>query len=369
MTINPSRRESERYLPRNLFLLLNTSNVVLSVIQQVGLPLFLASLGRKADIYFAILWYNVLLNVITWPIVFFKYYTKTITPKMKAYTKKHHFKFVLLGLLEAIYEILNWYAASLYRTSGSLQAILTSSVLPFTFIFSHIIIRKKYTTERLMGNIIAFLGIIVSLIPSIHNFTYDSAHFLWPVVFLASDVFLVLANITQESIFKDNKKFDNILILAWQGFYTLLTVIIFFWVDIIPWFGTSDSLAIQIEKLWYGFVCFFTPWNTEADECSYCMINGLVYVISIVMYSYVQSELIKRAKLQTVALISAVTPSLAVLFWLIFPGLNAWANGKKYNGLDIMCYLISLPIIAIGVFIAPTYSYNMDDLDIYIYYN
>jgi uncharacterized membrane protein len=360
---------SDKKSDQNNFIILHITNITLSVIYQVGLPLFLASLGGNPGVYFAILWYNILFNLIAWPAVLFKYLYGSITPKMIRYTKRQHFKLVLLGLFEAIYEILNWYASSLSRTPGSLQSILSSSVLPFTFVLSHCFLRKRYSTERLMGIIVTFLGITVSLIPNIHNFNTDITNILWPIIFLLSDVFLVLTNITQEKIFTESKGFDSILIMAWQTFYTLLTVLVFFWVDILPWFGTSENLYVLFDRLWEGTKCFFTPWRMASDTCDYCITTGVIYGLAYVLNTYCEAELIKKAKTQTITLISAITPSLAVFFWLIFPGLNSWAQGKQYSNLDIICYVVSLPIIAVGVFIAPTYSYYMYDMNIYIYYS
>jgi drug/metabolite transporter (DMT)-like permease len=359
---------SESKMNKAQFLGLNLANIFFNIAQQVGLPLFEASLGPDSSVYFITLWYNLLFNCIAWPIVLFKYQYGSLTHKMIKYTKKHHYKLFLLGFFEAIYEILNWYASSLSRVSGSLQSILSSSVLPFTFILSHILLKKRYTTERLMGIVVSFLGILVSLIPDIYNFSSDSTHILWPIVFLLSDVFLVLTNITAERIFKECKGFDSIYILAWQTFYTLVTVLLFFWVDILPWFGSSENLSRMLERQLNGLVCFFTPWRSGFDECDYCMTTGVIYVFSYVMYCYVEAELIKQSKGQSVMIISAITPCLAVMFWLLFPGLNAWAQGKQYETLDIVCYIISLPIIVMGLMIAPSYSYYMYDMDIYIYY-
>jgi drug/metabolite transporter (DMT)-like permease len=368
MLLEYERTRSESKMHKVQFLGLNLANIFLSITQQVCLPLFQASLGPDSSVYFITLWYNLLFNFIAWPMVLFKYQYGTITRRTLRYTIKHHFKLFLLGFLEGIYEILNWYASALYRTSGSLQSILSSSVLPFTFIFSHMLLRKRYTTERLMGIFVTFLGILVSLIPSIYNFSSDSAHFLWPVVFLVSDIFLVLTNLTAERIFKECKCMDSIYMLAWQTFYTLVTVAAFFWVDILPWFGSSESVSRMGDRLLNGIRCFFTPWRTNIDQCDYCMMTGIIYVFSYVMYCYVEAELIKHSKVQTITTISAITPCLAVMFWLIFPGVNTWAQGKQYETLDIICYIMSLPIIVMGLMIAPTYSYYMYDMNIYIYY-
>jgi hypothetical protein len=38
-----------------------------------------------------------------------------------------------------------------------------------------------------------------------------------------------------------------------------------------------------------------------------------------------------------------------VIFWLIFPGLNAWAGGHPYEHIDIVCDVMSLPFLVAGI--------------------
>jgi len=331
------------------FILVCIGIIIGSVGQQVCLPLFLGSFGGSTGQYFVILWCSVLFNVFFWPIVFHRMKTGVITSEMRKYKK--HWKLILIGIFDALNGILIVFSSSLGRTPGALQAILGQTIIPFTIIFSKLILRKTYKFDQILGAILTILGVLVSLIPIFNDFSVGPVKIYWPIIFLCGMIPAVLMNIFEEDVFHDIPKYDNIYLLAWESLYQVLTVLLLFWADIIPGFGTSDNLDMWSPRIKDGLICFWNPWNAESNKCDYCFLTGILFTFAY-CFSYIYgASMMKMASANTTAIISAISPAFVIFFWIIFTGLNRWAGGSDYTKLDIICYIISLLIIIVGVII------------------
>jgi drug/metabolite transporter (DMT)-like permease len=320
--------------------------------QYVALPLFIGSFDNSAGAYFILCWLGCLFNVVFWVLTLVRVKQGVITKDMRQYTKSRHWIFILLGVFNAMNGVLIVYASPLKRTPGSLQAILSSVACPFTVFFSKFILRKKYKAQQLLGVFLNIMGIIVSLIPKMNSFDdAEGTSFIWPVLFMVGQIPVVFLNILEEKIFEEFPKYDSIFMIAWESLYQILTLALLFWVDIIPGFGISTDLEDWGVKFEAGFTCFFNPWGSGIDKCSFCLLTGLIFSISYCFYYIFGAELMKYASANTTAVISSMCPVLVVFFWIAFPGLNKWADGKDYTTLDIICDIVSLPIIVMGIVI------------------
>ena len=143
--------------------------------------------------------------------------------------------------------------------------------------------------------------------------------------------------------------FDNVYLLAWESLYQVLTVMLLFWTDIIPGFGTSTSIEQWATRLGDGLTCFFAPWNTNVDHCDFCFLTGSLFTMAY-CFSYIfGSQLMKYGSANATAIVSSVSPAFIAFFWIIFSGLNKWAGGKPSTSLEIICYIISVPLIITGI--------------------
>jgi drug/metabolite transporter (DMT)-like permease len=289
-------------------------------------------------------------NIFFWPITYYRFKKGIITNEMIFY--KNHYKLILTGIFDALNGLLIVYSSSLQRTPGSLQAILMQSIIPFTIVFSKIILKKVYSLTHFYGAGITLVGLIISLIPTFYNFSATNGLF-WPSIFLIGNIPAVLMNIIEEDIFLETKnKYDSVFLLAWESLYQLITVILLFWTDIIPGFGTSVGLSAWWDKLSSGLTCFLTPWSSSvSSSCDYCFLFGTMFTIAYCMSYIFGASMMKHASANSAAMVGAVCPCLVVFFWVIFKDLNAWAGGHNYSKFDIICYIVSLPFITCGIFV------------------
>src|SRR5690349_9081546 len=94
------------------FYILITANIILTLVHQISLPLFIASMEEESDIYFAILWYNFICTLIIWLVVIFKQVNGLIKPEMYNHIKQNQKNLVLFGILYGITETLSWYSSA-----------------------------------------------------------------------------------------------------------------------------------------------------------------------------------------------------------------------------------------------------------------
>jgi len=327
-----------------------------NICQLIGLPLFLGSLKGVFGVYFVLAWCSLLFNLYFWPIVYYRIKKNIITPEMRNYP--HHWKLVLIGICDALNGLCIVYASLPSRTPGSLQAILVQSVIPLTLVFSSMLLRKSYNRQQYLGASITFLGIALSLVPTIVSLELGNFDLYWPLIFLFGCVPGVLMNILEEMVFIDNNRvYDNYYLLAWESLYQLITVLLLFWIDLIAPFGTSANVDEWWRRIVNGLTCFFTPWLVDvkdpddADRCNYCALSGIFFTMAY-CFSYVYgASMMKKCSANTTAIVQAVCPALVVIFWIMFVDLNKWAGGKPYDDLKTICYLCAIPILGAGAVI------------------
>lgn len=323
--------------------------IIGTVGQLVLLPLFIATFGGSTGVYFIVFFASFLFNVIFWPIVIIQWLRKKLV--FPSNYRSQHWIVVVIGICDALNGLLVVYSSVADRTPGALQAILSQSVIPFTLLFSIPILKKRYSGMQLVGGVLSFLGIVISLIPTFISIKHTGSFaFYWPGIFLIGNVPAVLMNIFEEKVFKDTKKeYDIFLLLAYESLYQFLTITLLFWVDIIPGFGTSKDLPAWWKLIEDGAVCFFAPNHASFHLCYYSAALGIFFVASY-SFSYIYGSLVmKHASANSNALATTLSPLLVVIFWMIFPGVNKWAGGNPYTHVDLICNLCSLPPLLFGV--------------------
>jgi hypothetical protein len=320
-----------------------------TVVQYITLPLFIASFDGSAGAFFVLFWLGFLFNLVFWLLTLIRIKQGVITQSMKDYTKKRHWLLILLGFSNALNGILIVYSSPLSRTPGSLQAIFSCAGTPFTVIFSKLILRKTYPSQQLFGVLLNIMGIAVSLIPIINNFAATDVHFIWPFLFLLGQLPVIFQSILQEKLFQECPKYDSIFLTAWMSLYQIISFLLLFWVDIIPGFGISKNITEWAERIVKGLVCFFNPFSTNIDKCSFCAMFGLLFAIAYCFSAIYSAELMKYASANSSAIITSALPAVVVFFWILFPSVNIWGDGEVYTRLDIICDIVALPIIIMGI--------------------
>lgn len=337
-------------------------SVIAGTGQSVGLPMWIASFasphGLATGVYFVVFFASAMFNVIFWPLSLYQWSTGGITKETVRYTfSRKHYKLMLIGFCDAMNGILTVYSSSNTRVPGALQPILLQSIIPFTLIFSRIILKKKYLKAQLGGAGLVIAGIVVSLIPTIlaaaqggRNTELQSGWW-WPLILVVGAVPGVLMNVLEESVFEDEPTYNITLLVAFESLYQVITVAAFFWTDIIPGFGTSTSLPAFVSQVKAGFSCFFAPASLAIPHCKYSALLGFNFALMYCITYGCGSVLMKLASANYNGLVSAITNPLVVMFWIAFPAINLWAGGATYTALDIGCDLAAMPVMGLGIYL------------------
>ncbi|PIK54190.1 hypothetical protein BSL78_08920 [Apostichopus japonicus] len=306
----------------NIFLTIIT--VLSSLMMNVTLPLYSNAMTKEGHSEYPV----ILLSAMWFPLFFFGIvlFAKFLSPSMSLRSSVSHRMMVLVGFLNAINGILVVYASNTARTPPALQAILSTSVIPFTVVSRYIMLRKGVSKHRFVCTVIVLIGLFISLEPTIFNIDGSNGSadnpdnltpfekFLWPMVFMFGFLPLGILNTVLEKELKKGET-ESLLFLAWSQLYSFIFIGLLFWTDFIKGFGLSHNFETFWDNLKYGFSCQYgmdeachsavgTSW---LFIFGYCMANLMVFLL--VKFS--------RGAVYLVVVQAMVTP-LGAFYWTFF---------------------------------------------------
>lgn len=282
----------------------------------------------------------------------------TITPQKK---------FLIIGFFSAFYEILIIYSSPEIRVPVDIRGILLQTAIPISLLFSYLIKHEKLNKNQIIGAFIVFVGILTSLIPIFISLGYKTgiyniSNILWCLILVCGLFCDVMVNIYVDLTLKEFKEIDIGLLMLWSSIYQLIIVIMFFWIDFIPYFGLSGTFNNWKESFVYGFKCSFS--NIGAEPCkntfvlliSYCMINILEFIAVCLILKYTTANFY-------MILNSLISP-ISVTFWIIIPTLQE----RVINILTIIMDYIAVVIILTGIciYVKKKHLFHLSDLIIQV---
>lgn len=120
----------------------------------------------------------------------------------------------------------------------------------------------------------------------------------------------------------------RLIIIFWTCFYQLITIILLFEIDFIPYFGYSSPSTFLTQSK--NFVlCYFNV------SCNYTLFLGLGFVVTFTG-SYFSGIYLNAKSSNYTMIANSMVPSIVIIFFTIFSSLN--------NGLQYPLY-VSLPCI------------------------
>ncbi|CAF1053258.1 unnamed protein product [Didymodactylos carnosus] len=368
-------------------IVLSVLNVLASTGQSIGLTLFLGSFQGLTGVYFVLFFCSFSFNLFFWPVACVLYYKKQITKEML--NPKWIPYMFLVGICDALNGFLIVFSSHASRVPPSLTAILIQSMIPFTFIFSKILLKNKYYRwYHILSACIVFSGIIFSLVPTfkrIHDgtSTTELKHgWYWPFIFIIGTIPAALMNIFQEVLqvkytqeMKQLKqqgrnvttRYSVIYFQAVESLFQFIAIALCFGLDLIPGFGTS----LTIDKFWEsfsgGFRCFFNtmPPSPTSSRCPKSSGTGLLFIFSYIGTYITGTFLTDHISANWLSILTSLTPILATSFWFIFPKINAWAQAGNFNKWDIGFSIGALPIILIGMYFYKDTDRKKDEQETY----
>eukprot|EP00698_Gefionella_okellyi_P013797 TRINITY_DN3798_c0_g1_i1.p1 TRINITY_DN3798_c0_g1~~TRINITY_DN3798_c0_g1_i1.p1 ORF type:complete len:412 (-),score=50.09 TRINITY_DN3798_c0_g1_i1:18-1253(-) len=251
---------------------------------------------------------------------------------------------LLIGILNALSQLLFFYSSDSTRTAAILQPILSSSTIFYSIPFTKWFLKdtKRYwALLPVLALATVLVGVGIGLIPGIMQIVQGSASFggalYWPLIYLLSYAPVSAYNVMQQYMlldFADRHKrrypdiealprdyiSETLYMVFWTTLWLLGGSFLFFWVDLIPGFGTSRNMAQFWESLSLGFDCAFDIYNQQA-VCQGTILYTFLYAIGYLLSYWASARMNEMSANYTMLSQVCVSP-LVVLFWLCFPWLN-----------------------------------------------
>lgn len=242
-----------------------------------------------------------------------------------------HRLFFLVGFSDAVNGILVVFAANGTRTPPYLQSILGNFLIPLTVLFRLIILRRKPTLLKLLCSFAVVIGLFICIIPTVFpkidhetsdETTFQVAAFsrvMWPIIFMLGSIPEATMRVFEERGVKieddtSNEQINLLYFLFWTSTYELLCVVLFIWVDFLPWYGDAN-LSNFGTKWATGFRCFFGGVGCSATPG----IAGIIYILTHCLSHVGAANLLRHGEGATLlAIVMSLETPLGFLFWTLF---------------------------------------------------
>lgn len=93
------------------------------------------------------------------------------------------------------------------------------------------------------------------------------------------------------------------------------------------------------------------------------MILCLGFTITYCMTYFCMMKIMSLANASLNSLIVTLSPTVAMLFWITITSANNWAGGSKYNSIDLIFTLLSIPFLILGSFIYKTGDVKKEEVN------
>lgn len=249
--------------------------------------------------------------------------------------------------VNALAAVTGWYATPASHTPPLIQAILQSVPIVTAIPLSVYVMKDKKNYlewKPLLGMSLIIASIVVGIVPSLLDGTgttgfsgYSTLGWCLVCVFsqiptgaamICQQAFLIRAGAHGANVTNLRRMKLIFRMILYQQVFVLVYVAAFFWVDLLPWFGFSDSLQSFQVGTSYSFECsFFGPGGVKSlpdgihgpDACTpqtpiYAFSYILLYLVMLVCIAVLNVD---SAVFNTVCFV--LNTAAQAVFWLI-PG-------------------------------------------------
>jgi len=245
----------------------------------------------------------------------------------------------IIGIFNALSQLLFFYSSDSTRTSAILQPILSSATVFYSIPLTKWILKdnKKYFSLLPVVSLSTVLvGLCIGLIPGIIAIVHGEADFggalYWPFIYLLSYAPVSTYNVLQQYLLLDFAKrhpegspsrdyiSETLYIVFWTTLWLLIGSALMFWMDLIPGFGSNGSLKGFWSSFVLGMDCGFGVIS-DPTICQGTPLYTYLYAVGYVLSYWASARLNEQSANYTMLSQVCVSP-LAVCFWLVFPWLN-----------------------------------------------
>jgi hypothetical protein len=282
----------------------------------------------------------------------------------------------LVGFLNTLNGFLIVYASPSQRTPPLVQAIIQNAGVIFSVPFSLLALGDKKRYCSIVPAFAAFLiaaSVAVSLTPAFLNgggSAISGAQSIgWCIIYLFGVAASAAFNVCQQLYFirsgmllEEASAYQQVRTmlraLFWSNVAQPVSYILMFWVDLLPWFGTSSSISTLLKSTTYSIACSvggpkiasyaLTAVGTYGDKTPVCENDTPIWAWAFMMsyvLSYIGGARLNRESATFMMLTLVVVTMTTATFWLI-PGTN-----PNPSSTPLWSVLTSLGLSIIGTLI------------------
>lgn len=270
----------------------------------------------------------------------------------------------LMGLCNASSSILQWYSTPPNREPPLLNSIIPSLAVVFAVPISKRILgdQKRYFAVVPMGAfLLIFLGLVVGLIPAAiasgsgglggSETTQDV--FLWTLVNVFSQIpsaaslifaqaFLIRAEKGGERLGKKMKATAVLRYVAYNQLGVAFGVLLLWFLDVIPWFGSGESLTSMSTEIRFAFSCSLLG-SLAGNGCT--SLVPIWAALGVLPYAaYLASVAALSAESAVFGNIVLVAQAALQSFFFLIPNTN-----PDENATPLWSVLVSVTLTLLGV--------------------
>jgi len=218
--------------------------------------------------YFSSVILPVAFLMITAPVVVYKvFFTNHITPDMRRFPQ---WKFAILGLLDAVFNILSTFPVQ--HLGGSMANILSQTVLPFNMFLSFAVLGTRFKQVHYLGAVLVIYGVLVKLMPDIFDDgASQGSNIGWMLLLMGANVFSAGSNVFKERALK-GCDMDEWWMNLWVSMWQLVWGVACFWqgyvgafMDPMPPIGNCDDCT----------------WSKYVVDANVCFFGGKVDIVGL----------------------------------------------------------------------------------------
>lgn len=349
---------------RLVTIILSILCIIFNTGQTIGITLFLASFDGLTGVYFVVFFTAFSYGFVCILVACWFAYKGQITPAMREWRWIKYM--MVISIFDAANAFLTTFSSHGSRVPPALNAILSQTTIPFTFLFSKCLLRKHYRWLHYSSVVLVIIGVTFSLTPTfkrMHEGTTETSlkeGWYWPFIFILGCIPNAVKGIIQEqlqvkytetAIARQEKitRYSVIYFQAVETSFQVILIVLCFSLDILPGFGTSTNIQEWWNSYINGFKCFLNIADSTTGRCHAAAGTGVLYIFCCLQTSVVATFLTDHVSANWLSIVSSIAPLLSTTFWFVFPSINQWAGVGDMNTWDIGFSLGALPIIFIGM--------------------
>lgn len=255
------------------------------------------------------------------------------------FTLTHSQVLFLVGFLNSLNGWLIVYASPSDRTPPLIQAVLQNAGVLFSVPFSKVLLgdRKSYLTRQpMIATGLILTSVAVSLAPSLMQSGsgggFSSAsNIAWCFIYLFGLAPGAGYNVVQQLYFLRTGMLEpdvppkvvarnTLRALFWGNAAQGVSFLLCFWIDLIPWFGTSKDLSSFLSSTGFSLACSIGgPSLSSAWSSQTCTGNTPIWAWAFVggyAFSYVGAAQLNRESATFNMLVLVVVTMTTAAFWV-----------------------------------------------------